>query len=241
MIESCYIYQTIHTLAHHALHVEHHCRLLERSFLDIFFRPITLNCSSIEHDIRALLTEQNRSKELSQYVELRIDVEANIRIVVVEQSIYEGYVFRAITPTVAPVTFDSPFGLHSSSARRAAICFADDMAHNQGCEMALECRRVDGENQAIAIQGGAIFGVINRTLIASVDILSVERMLVLEAAKECNMEVVERCIMRKELTTFDELFFVDHHGVTAISQYQQQRYMSIMAENIAGRMTHPWF
>ncbi|MFI3304433.1 MAG: aminotransferase class IV [Rikenellaceae bacterium] len=232
-----YIYQTIHTLSHHPLYVAEHCRLLERAFLDIYFRPLLLDEDDIYKKIVELLRHERVTQTLSVFVELRIDIQQNEEIVISGRSLYDGYAIRSISPFAVAVTFDSPFGLHSSSARRAALSFAGDIARNLGGEIALECSR---DGALLSLDGAAIFALIRNRLIASTTIDSVEREFVIAAAADLSIEVERREIMRNELYLFDEVFGCDHNGIIAISGYGEQRYMSLIAEKIAKYLSQPW-
>lgn len=232
-----YIYQTIHTLAHHPLFVEEHCRILEDSFMELYFRPLRLNAREIFNDVVALLREKSAPTEVSVYVELRIDIDSNIELIISEISIYDGYALRCISPSAQLVNFESPFGLRSTSVRREVLSFANDIANNLGGDILLECSANGIINSAA---GAAIFGVIKHTLYASCAIECVERAMVLEAAKSCDLEIVECDITKKELTLFDELFFCNHYGLTAISRYDRRAYMSIITRKIAAGMAQPW-
>ncbi len=238
MIGQNYIYQTIHTLAHHPLSVSLHCRIAERHFLDTFFRPLRLDDESIHNEIVELLRRERVTRELSVFVELRIDIEGEIELTMSGVSLYDGYAMRSISPRVQAIVVDSPFGLMPNSARRETIDFANEIARNLGAEMALEC---DTKGVVHSLGGTALFGVVGRRIIASRSFDSVERRLVIEAAEELNLEVEQRYITRVELHQLDELFGVDHQGVIAASSYGDHLYMKIMAEKIASRLLQPFF
>ncbi len=205
--------------------------------MEVYFRPLRLDAGVIYSDIVNLLRERNAPIDVSVYVEFRIDIEYRVELVISEVSIYSGYALRCISPTAQCVVFDSPFGLCSTSVRREVLRFADDIANNLGGEIALECN-VDGVVKSAA--GSAIFGIKNRTIYASKSIASVEREMVYDVARSCNFEIIECEITKKELTIFDELFYCNHYGITAISRYDRRTYMSILAKKIADGMTQPW-
>ncbi|MFI3305232.1 MAG: hypothetical protein R3Y68_01810 [Rikenellaceae bacterium] len=232
-----YIYQTIHTLSHHPHHVASHCRLLERHFLDIYFRPLRLDEEQIEREIVELLGRERVTRTVSVFVELRVDIEQEMELSLCGVSLYDGYAMRSISPRAALVTFDSPFGLQPNTARRRALDFASDIARNIGGEIAVECNRA---GHICSLGGAALFAVEGRRLIASTAFESVERNLIIEAAAELSIEVVQRPIVRHELHTVDELFGCDHQGVIASSSYGDHLFMSIIANKIASQLTQPW-
>ncbi len=233
-----YIYQVVHTLSHHPLHVDAHCRLLERIYMDVYFKPLYLDSQQIDQDIIALLKRERVTQELSVFVEIRINRNGDVSLFLSEVSIYDGYTLRCISPSVETILMELPFGAHHTSIRREILSFANDVVHNLDCDMAIECS-IDGCVQSIG--GGTAFGIVDdRTIIASTSFQSVERQIVIEAARDCQYKVIESRIMRNDLRQFNELFFCDHYGVTAISRYAQHRYLSINAQKIAEQLATPW-
>lgn len=205
--------------------------------MEVYFRPLHLDPIEITEKITELLAKEHVTREVSVFVELRVDIEQEYEVVISGISLYNGYAFRSIQPTAQCVIFDSPFGLFSTSARREALAFANDIAKNLGGEIPLECNH---KGVIYSAEGATICAIIRRTIIVSPTIQSVERELVLNAAKQNNLQIEERDIMRSELPHFDEVFYCDHRGITAISGYEHYRYMSIIAEKISNGMSQPW-
>ena len=54
--------------------------------------------------------------------------------------------------------------------------------------------------------------------------------------RAAGLELIEAPVGRDELPRMDELFFIDHRGVTALSRCDGQPYMAILAERIAGAL-----
>ncbi len=232
-----YIYQTIHTIAHHPLYVAEHCRLLEQAFMELYFRPLRLDAESVEEAVVELLTSERASRELSVFVELRVDIDFRWSVVVSDVSIYSGYSLRCVRPTAECITFDSPFGRYPTSARREVLRFAGDLALNFGAELAIEC---DTKGCVISAAGAALFGVVDRCLVTTPLLQSVERELVITAAKAHGLEIIEEQYTKKELPKFEELFAVDHQGVVSISSCGDRHFMGIVAERIATKLAAPF-
>ncbi len=238
MASNNYIYQTIHTLARHPLHVEAHCRILEQAFMEVFFRPLILDHERITQDIITLLNKNNCPTEVSVYVELRVDIDYHEEIIIDEISIYEGYSMRCISPSAECVTFDSPFGHYPTSARRKVLSFAQDMAINFGGEIAVEC---NSNGEVISGNGAAIFAITGRNIISPNSINSVERDLVRDVTQNCNLKLYTHHITKKDLDIFDELFIADHYGITSISRCAERYYIPAIAEKIVNFITQPWW
>ncbi len=205
--------------------------------MEVYFRPLRLDDKVITEAITELLHNERVTKELSVFVELRVDIEFRWSIVVSEVSIYSGYSLRCVTPSAECVSFDSPFGHYPTSARREVLRFAGDIALNFGAELAIEC---DNSGGVVSAAGAALFGVVDRFLITSPTLQSVEKSLVIAKAKEYGLECVEERYTKKELNKFEELFAADHLGITSISRCGERHYMTIIAEKIAERLAQPW-
>ncbi len=207
--------------------------------MDIFMQPLFLNAEDIEREIKSRLIAANAPTEASVFVELRVDCTGATDIVICDVSPYEGYERRCVDLTGVPVVVNSPFGLHCTSARREALEFANDIASAIGCDVAIECN----DAQITSIDGGAVFGVIGHEIIASTalkNVGSVEREWILRIAKDCDLKVEEREILRADLPKFEELFYCNHWGITALSRCEKRRYAKIIATKIAEFLMQPW-
>ncbi len=210
---------------------------MERDFLDLYLRPLTLDEGVITRDIEHLLERSGVTRDLSVFVELRVDIDQSQQLLIDEVSLYAGHALRSIQPSASIVLFDSPFGLFPTSARRVVLSFAADMARNLGGEIALEC---GADSVVRSIDGAALFCVRGGVLTASTTLRRVERELVIEAARALGMQIEEREIRRSELSRYDEVFGCDHRGIIAISKYSHYRYMSVVAEKISIAISQPW-
>ena len=56
------------------------------------------------------------------------------------------------------------------------------------------------------------------------------------ATGTAGLELAASPVGRDDLPRMDELFFIDHRGVTALSRCDGQPYMAIFAERIAGAL-----
>ena len=104
-------------------------------------------------------------------------------------------------------------------------------------------RRTDGfvAMAPYAVKGGIVrtaddaplFAVRGKTAFVSPAEACVERELGLRAVEAAGLELEERPVMRDELPRFDELFYVDHRGVTALAHCDGHPCMAILAERVA--------
>ena len=65
---------------------------------------------------------------------------------------------------------------------------------------------------------------------------SIGRSLAVRSIRAAGLELAASPVGRDDLPRMDELFFIDHRGVTALSRCDGQPYMAIFAERIAGAL-----
>ncbi len=228
-----YLYQTIHTRHLRALHLAQHCEVLERCYWQLQFRRITLSCDQIEAQIEDLLRKNEVVEHLSTHVELRLYLDGHTSVEITEKTIYEGYTLRCFNPFAIIQSYDNPMGDYPTSARRAAAELAHYQSGLEGGDASIRCG-IDGV--AYNCYNSPLFGVKGNKVFASPQMASVERSLAIYAIQRCKYEFTELPISKDQLTKFDELFWVDTFGVTAIAQCRNRRYMAVVAEKISKQL-----
>ena len=94
----------------------------------------------------------------------------------------------------------------------------------------LEVRAGTGGDEA------ALFAIRGRRVYAPPGEASIGRSLAVRSIRAAGLELAEAPVGRDDLPRMDELFFIDHRGVTALSRCDGQPYMAIFAERIAGAL-----
>ncbi len=233
MMQLPYIYQIVHTYRYKARHLAEHCEVMERCYWQLQSRRITLSRDDLSQRIENLLRENRVVDKLSTHVEIRLWCDGKTTIEIAEKSIYEGYVLRCFNPFASVQCYDNPMGNYPTSARRGAAELAHHKSRLEGADVAIRC----GTDGVIySCYDSPLFGIKGRTVFTSPTLVSVERSMGIYAINRCGYEFVELPILRDQLSRFDELFWIDAFGVTAIAQFEKRRYMSIMAEKIAQQL-----
>jgi len=88
----------------------------------------------------------------------------------------------------------------------------------------------------MAADEAALFAIRGRRVYAPPGEASIGRSLAVRSIRAAGLELIEAPVGRDELPRMDELFFIDHRGVTALSRCDGQPYMAILAERIAGAL-----
>ncbi len=232
-MQTPYLYQIIHTRRYRAQHISEHCEVLERCYWQLQFRRITISRDDISKRVEQTLRDNNVNERLSTHLEIRLYLNGEIAISIVEKSIYEGFTLRCFNPYATLQTYDNPMGDYPTSARRAAAELALHRSRMEGADVAIHC----GTNGVVySCYDSPIFGVKGHTIFSSPTQPSVERSMGIYAIQRCGYEFVETPIKKEQLPKFDELFWVDAYGITAIAQYDNRRYMSIISAKIAEQM-----
>ncbi len=239
-MEGGYLYQTIHTVGYSPLYLDEHCRLLEDAFMTLYFRALHLDREDIKSDIYNLLDGDELTRELSIFVDLRVDLRGEYTLSVDHLSIYDGYTLRCTSPRAVLVDFNSPFGALPTCARRSTVMMANSIAVNLGGDLAVEVNTREGVDLLCTVGGAATFMVVGRKLVTPTLFESVERSVVMEAARGCGIEVEQREIDINELMSCDELLIADHYGVTAVSNFEHRPYANTIATKIANMLSQPF-
>ena len=135
---------------------------------------------------------------------------------------------EAVTLQYEPPLFDAP-----TSAREAAVELARQYAGLQGASVAVRC---DRNGTLMAADEAALFAIRGKRVYVPPGETTAERSLALGSIRAAGLELIEAPVGRDELPRMDELFFIDHRGVTALSRCDGQPYMAILAERIAGAL-----
>ena len=145
-------------------------------------------------------------------------------------SLYRGYDLRSLMPEAVTLQYEPPLFDAPTSAREAAVELARQYAGLQGASVAVRC---DRNGTLMAADEAALFAI---RVYAPPGEASIGRSLAVRSIRAAGLELAEAPVGRDDLPRMDELFFIDHRGVTALSRCDGQPYMAIFAERIAGAL-----
>ncbi len=227
------LYQIVHTLNGEIFHLEEHLKILFEAYFELFSGGAKVPLEETRTEIETLLKRSRCPRGVSLFVRLTVNQDGTLTISEAERSLYHGYTLRCIRPKAALVEFDFPHIELPTTLREAATAFANREARRcSQCEVALRSHA----GEVDLINGAQIFALYANELITAAKSLSVEHHLAKECARKLHLNLVERAISTSELKLLDELFFVDHCGVTSISNCCGRYYMSLVGEAIAHQM-----
>ena len=231
-IEAPYLYQQVRTDGHQPLRLAEHCRLLNDASLRLFDRKFCVNTQELEESITSILLCERYSKELSHIVEIRLYSKGDYALFAVETSMYDDFELRAIRPRALVHRGDIGFDGMPTSAAKAHTELLRKYAERYGCSSVI-C--ADGNGIVSNIDGAAVMAVIDREIVVSQAIDSVEKELMIERLRQRRHErVVVRDILIDELRRAEEIFYVDVRGVTSISELEGEPLSDFVANAVGG-------
>lgn len=232
-MQEVYLYQTVHILGGRSLHLPAHLAVLDRWSRELFGRPAGLRQQPLARQIEALAAQTAPADcDLSQFVRIVVPASGDpaFRLESAGISLYRGYDLRSLMPDAVTLQYDMPFPEAPTSAREAAAGLARQQAvctaHRSPCAATATASSRTADN-------APLFAVPGKTAFVSPAEACVEQELGLRAVEAAGLELEERPVMRDELPRFDELFYVDHRGVTALAHCDGHPCMAILAERVA--------
>ncbi|MFI3263860.1 MAG: hypothetical protein SNG38_02465 [Rikenellaceae bacterium] len=227
--------QTVHTLNGVIYHLEAHIMLLSEAYQQIYRRPITLDTEKIIERIKKVIKRSYYTNGTSIFVTLQLTQDGEVTISKRQRSLYHGYALRSIFPKAAIVDFNIPHISLSTTLRQEVIEMANHTARNyHSCEVALRA----SADEVDMINGAQVFAVTTQgDIITSAKSHSVEHKITKEIIKKMDIALEERPLKIKEITKLEELFYVDHCGLTAIKSCSERAFMTIISNKIAAELS----
>ncbi|WP_418992494.1 aminotransferase class IV [Alistipes sp.] len=228
-----YLYQTVHFAAGRPRLLAEHVGVLRDAARTLFGVAYAPDLRLLEKRIATLAAAERYPAAVSGFVRIELDAEGTERLLPAGVSLYDGYALRSLMPAGITLHYDLPLTEAPTSARETASLLARQLARRSGCGAAVRC---DREGALLTADDAPLLAVKGTTIFTSPAPQSVERWLGLRAAEALGLEVREQPVAKAALPELDELFYIDHRGVTALSHCDGHPYMALTAERIAGAM-----
>lgn len=225
--------QMIHVCGREVRFLREHLGEVERAWFALFRSSLRLPAEAVEAEIRRLLEREHCSKEYSTYLRLEVDPEGQWCLQIEGDSLYRGYVLRALRPDAVAIRFELPFeGMPTTAAAQTwqtALC----MARSRKVHSVV---RLSEELTLMAADGVSLFAVAARTVYVSHEPRGVEGRLAREAIRRAGYSLEIMPLKRDHLPDIEELFYVDHRGVTALGSCDGKPMMAAVAARVAEQM-----
>lgn len=255
MSNTIYLYQTLHLFHGRVRMLDRHVALLDRCARVLFDRPYQPDLSRLERQLLTLAAEHRYPDDLASFVRIELTADGAARLLPMGVSYYDGYALRSIRPEGVGIAYDPPLNGYPTQAREAAVATARRMAECAGGRVAVQIgldgafHTIEGAPMAV-VQGYTVrlapestpceippsrFGPEGSPLHGCrfEAPRSVEYELLARAVRAAGLTLREELFGPEIRTGIDEMFWLDHRGITALSHFDGRPLMSIIAERVA--------
>lgn len=233
LLAANFVYQKIHTLAHHPLQAQWITEIAETSYRALYGRGTGISAELLTAESGKLLKANNYPQASTLVTLYLIPDGPPVRLLSCEkQLVYKGYALSTgLRCTVVP--YECPLPQHKTAASLAAHTYAADYARRRGFDAPIAANGADvmvslGENPLFALIG-------DRALTPSIEdgaTDSVERRLGIMACEDAGLTVCEHPLSGADIRGFDELFAITPQGIASIREIDGRLLPHSMAKNL---------
>lgn len=231
--QGAYLYQTFHLQRGEALRVDEHLGVIDRASRRWFGRPAGCTAAELRTAIGELARALRYPATASSFVRLRLYDHGLPLLLPGGVSLYDGYALRTLFPAATAVVYDLPFGDDPLSTREHAALAARRLAELDGAQSFL---RIDSAGLVRSCDDAPLFAVEGTRIVTPSSEGSVEYALAAEAIRRRGYRLQNAPVPRSELDRFDELFYCDHRGITALGSFDGRPLMHVIAEQVAAQL-----
>lgn len=231
-MEPC-ISQTVHLLGGRPRLLEVHAAILERTAATLFRRGWRADLPQLTAQLAELCRRERYPSGVSAFVRLELGAEGPLRLLPLGTSLYAGYAVRSVHPTAVTMSYDRLLVEAPTSASEASDALAQLAARRAGADEAVRC---DSAGCCRAIGDAPLFAIRDGVVVGSLHPLSAAAVAVERGAAAAGLPLTDRPLRRSELARCDELFAVDHRGITALARCDGYPYMAVVVDRLAEGM-----
>lgn len=247
--------QTLHLFRGAIRLLDRHVALLDRCSRELFGRPYAPDRQQLARRILAAAGSDSASMVCSSFVRLELTADGVERLTAGARSYYAGYALRSIRCRGVSIACQPPLDGYPTTAREANLLALRRMALCAGGDVGVQ---VGPDGCYRTVEGSPLAVVCGRTVWLAPECTpyavvpppvglageplrghrfdpprSVEYTLLAEAVRAAGLVLEERSFGPGEQRRFDELFWLDHRGITALSHLDGRPLMALTAERVA--------
>lgn len=227
------LFQTVHVAHGKARLVREHIALLDEAAREWFGYGYAPDPKVLAQQIVEITRSAGYPTSVSSFVRITLHENSDETLSPAGLSLYDGYAFRSLLPEGRIFPYELPFLSAPSSMREAVAQAGRVAAHKTEDRIAVRCNASD---ELEAADESPLFAVIGKEIRYLPRFRFAEENLIRQSLTNAGLKLVETPFGRTDLPRIDELFYVDHRGITALSRCDGQPLMSIFAERIATAM-----
>lgn len=228
-----FVYQTIHLFEGRARLLDDHLAVLERTAAALFGVRCRVERAETERRLTETVRRERYPAGVSGFVRIEATATGAVRLRPCGPSLYAGYAVRSLRPEAVTIPCERLLTPWPTSASEAADALLLAAARRAGADAAVRC---DADGRCRAIGDAPLFAVRDGAVFGEADHPSVEAALLLRALARGGIRFVGEPLRRGTLGGYDELFAVDHRGITALSRCDGHPCMAIVVERLAAAM-----
>lgn len=227
-----FLYQIVHLFGGKARMLNEHVARLHIASCELFGRAYRPDLRALEQRLLAEVERERYPDAVSSFVKIELFDTGEENLYGVGTSLYAGYALRSVRPAVMTLSYDPPLEAMSVASLSAHLV-AQSLAQTRGFDEAL---RVDGDGVVRSMGEGSVFGFREGVLIAPKGLPTAHDVALWEAVQANRQPALQHPIRKQELHLYDELFVVDHRGITSLSKVDNRPLPAIRAERMATLM-----
>lgn len=230
-LDTPYVYQQIHTLAHKARHTADHLRIVSDAASRLFALQCDLSRREVEQQIEQLLAANHSTRQTSICVTIKLYSSGDYSLEESATSIYSGYVLRSLRPEATFISSTAPLGDYPTSAMESTRALMREIASARDLHHLI---MVNPAGEVVTDSTEPLFIVKGYTLsFPQVATPSVEQMIIERAAHSLDFTVEHKALSVEMLKQADEVLTASWQGISAIAHIDSKPYMAIIAERLA--------
>ena len=209
--------------------LKEHVARLHVASCDLFGRAYRPDLKQLEQRLLAEVKRERYPDAVSSFVRIELFDTGEENTFGVGTSLYAGYALRSVRPETLSIPYDLPYetmSVASLSVHAVAQC----RARAQGADEAV---RVDREGVIRSLGEGSIYGFREGILVAPKTLHTATDVALWEASRAAGIPAVQHPIRLAELSLYDELFAVDHRGLTSLSKLDEKPLPAIRVARLA--------
>ena len=253
-----YLYQMLHLYHGRVRLLDRHVELLDRCVRELFGTEYRSDLRTLERQVLATAAAARYPSDISAFVRIELTAAGEVRLLPAGVSYYGGYALRSVRPAGVSVRCEPPLDGYPTQARDAAVTAARRMAECAGGRVAVQH---DADGTYHTIEGSPLAVVREDTVWLAPEGRayeipasgfrlgegalrgcrfdpphSVEYGLLAGAVQAAGLTLREEAFDAEVVNGADELFWLDHRGVTALSYCDGRPLMALAAERIAAAL-----
>ena len=224
------LYQIVHLARGRARNVGAHAALLDAASRALFRRPYRPDLQALATRIERCAAAEHYPTGVSGFIRIELNAEGEEILRPEGISLYDGYALRSLHPDAATLRYEPLCPDLPTSTRETTERLAAQVVRSRKADVAIRC---DEAGRLLTADNAPLFALHDGTIYHAPTPPSVEAELLCETIRELGMPLRDEALRCSDLPRIEELFYVDHRGITALAHCDGAPLMALRAERLA--------